>query len=71
MTEEFFGSDGVISYVAGVVEHGGLADGDEVVEEFLAGVGEGRVGERVEGGAKADFVPGEDLERRGRVCFSR
>lgn len=41
VAEELLGGLLVVADVVWVVEDGGLADGDEVVEEALAGVGEG------------------------------
>jgi hypothetical protein len=40
----------------GVVLERGLADGDKVLEEALAGVGEGRVGQGVKGPSEAELV---------------
>jgi hypothetical protein len=59
--EEFRGGNRIIADIVRLVEDGGLAHGDEVLEEALAGIGEGGVGQGIEGGAEADFVSGEDL----------
>lgn len=62
VAEELVCGLGVVAEVVWVIEDGGLADGDEVVEEALAGVGKGGVGDRIEGAAESDLVTGEDDE---------
>jgi len=53
---------GIVAYVARVIEQGRLADGNEVLKEAFAGVGEGGVRPRVERRPEAHLLSGEDLE---------
>lgn len=60
--QQLLGGDLVAADKGGVVLEGGLANGDEVLEEALAGVGEGRVGQRVKGFTEAKLVARHDEE---------